>query len=150
MHSMRYVLAATICTLLLAGLLAGCGSDDSAEPAETEPGIEWQGVPEPRPRDGMLEVEAFRSYTESVDAEFEREPQTLVREYLRIEDGTLTVQGPRATLLRDSLEDDSVRAERWVLDLEREGDVWAVAAARWEQRCHEQRGHPTFSPELCL
>lgn len=147
MHSMRYVLAATICTLLL---LAGCGSDDSAEPAETEPAIAWEGVPERRPRNGVLDVEAFRTYAESVDVAFEREPQMLVREYLRIEDGTLTVQGPRATLLRDSLEDDSIRAERWLLDVAKDGDVWTIVSARWEQRCHEQRGHQTFSPELCV
>lgn len=146
MHSMRYVLAAMICTLLL----AGCGSDDSAEPAETEPAIEWQGVAELRPGDGMLDVDGFRMYAESVDAAFEREQKSLVREYLRIEDGTLTVDGPRATLLRDSLEDDSVRAERWLLDVAKDGDVWTIVSARWEQRCHEQRGHQTFSAELCI
>lgn len=142
MLGMRYVLAATFC----ACVLAGCGGDDdsSATPAT------WEGVAELRPRNGALDVEAFRSYLERVDAEFERKPETLVREYLRIEDGTLTVDGPRTTLLRDSLEDDSVRAERWLLDLAREGDVWTIVAARWEQRCHEQRGHQEFTPELCI
>jgi hypothetical protein len=131
-------------------LLSGCGGDDSAEPGDDGRAIEWQGVAELRPRDGALDVEGFRTYTESVDAAFERKPETLVREYLRLTDGTLTVEGPRATLLRDSLEDDSVRAERWLLDVAKDGDAWTIVAARWEQRCHEQRGHQTFTPELCL
>jgi hypothetical protein len=142
----KQLLVTAACALAL----AGCGGDDSAAPADTEPALTWQGVSEPRPRDGVLEVEAFRSHTEAVDAEFEREPEALVRKYLGVGDGALIVDGPRATLLRDSLEDDSIRAERWLVDLEREGDVWAVAAARWEQRCHENRGHQMFSPELCV
>jgi hypothetical protein len=145
MRPMRCALAATICVLLL----AGCGSDDG-DAAGTTTVAGWEGVPEPRPRSGMLDVEGFRSYTESVDADFETDQEALVREYLRVEDGEVTVGGPRTTLLRDSLEDDSVRAERWLLDLAREGDVWTIVAARWEQRCHEQRGHQAFSPELCI
>jgi hypothetical protein len=146
MHAMRYVLAATFCAFLL----AGCGGDDDGDTAGTETVATWEGVPEPRPRDGVLDVERFRSYTESVDAEFETDPEALVREYLRVEDGEVTVDGPRTTLLRDILEDDSVRAERWLLDLSRDGDVWTIVAARWEQRCHENRGHQAYSPELCI
>jgi len=143
---MRYVLVATFCAVLL----AGCGGDDADEAATTEPAPTWEGVSELRPRDGTLDVEEFRAYTESVDEEFEADPEALVREYLRVDDGEVTTDGPRTTLLRDSLEDDSVRAERWLLDLAREGETWTIAAARWEQRCHENRGHQAFSPELCI
>jgi hypothetical protein len=131
-------------------LLAACGGDDDGDAAGTTAVAAWQGVPELRPRSGTLDVEGFRSYTESVEADFETDEEALVREYLGVEDGEVTVDGPRTTLLRDSLEDDSVRAERWLLDLAREGDVWMIVAARWEQRCHEQRGHQEFTPELCI
>ncbi len=144
---MRYVLAATICVLLF----AGCGGgDDAATPSTTQHAIDWEGVPEPRPRDGVLAVDAFRSYLRAVEAEWEREPEAVVRRYLRIDDGALTVDGTRAILLRDSLEDDSVAAERWVLELERDGENWSLHAARWEQRCHQGRGHQEFGNELCL
>jgi hypothetical protein len=146
MHAMRYVLAATLCAFLL----AGCGGDDADEAATTEPAPTWDGLAELRPRDGVLDVEGFRAYAEGVAEEFETDPEALVREFLRVEDGEVTTNGPRTTLLRDSLEDDSVRAERWLLDLSRDGDVWTIVAARWEQRCHENRGHQDFSPELCI
>ena len=38
--------------------------------------------------------------------------------------------------MRDNLEDDSVRAERYTLELERDGDVWTLVSARRDQRCH--------------
>jgi hypothetical protein len=144
MHAVRYVLVAAMSAVLLVG--CGGGDDDSgAAQADV-----WQGVAELRPRDGVLDVEAFRSHLESVDAEYEQKPETLVREYLGVADGELTVEGPRATLLRDSLEDDSVRAERWLLDVAKDGDTWTIVAARWEQRCHQNRGHQEFTPELCV
>jgi len=146
MNSMRYVFAATISALLL----AGCGGDDADEAADTQPPPTWNGVAELRPRGGVLDVAPFRRYTESVEEEFESDPEALVREYLGLEDGEVTTDGPRTTLLRDSLEDDSVRAERWLLDLSREGDVWTIVAARWEQQCHRGRGHQDFGNELCL
>ena len=143
---MRYVLLVTISALVL----AGCGTDETAEPSETQPTIDWDGVAEPRPRGGELEVESFRRYAEAVDEGWERDAEALVREYLRIDDGVLTVDGEQATLLRDRLEDDSVRAERWVLALDRDGEVWTLRSARWEQRCHQGRGHQDFGNELCL
>jgi hypothetical protein len=145
--AMRYVLTATLCAFLM----AGCGGGGEAdEGATTEPPLTWEGVAELRPRDGVLDVEEFGAYTERVDEEFEVDPEALVREYLRVEDGEVTADGPRTTLLRDSLEDDSVRAERWLLDLAQEGGTWWIVAARWEQRCHENRGHQDFSPQLCI
>jgi hypothetical protein len=144
---MRYVLVATMCALLL----AGCGGDDADEAAPTTaPALTWDGVSELRPSDGVLDVEEFRAYTESVDEDFETDPEALVREYLRVEGGEVTTDGPRTTLLRDSLEDDSVRAERWLLDLAQDGETWSIVAARWEQRCHENRGHQDFGPQLCI
>jgi hypothetical protein len=147
MLAVRYVLVATFSALLL----TGCGGGESgAVPTETSTAIGWEGVAELRPRDGELEVDEFRAFAAGVDAIWEREPEALVREYLGVDDGEVTVDGPRTTLLRDSLEDDSVRAERWLLDLAQEDETWTIVAARWEQRCHENRGHQDFSPELCI
>src|ERR671917_608590 len=139
MSEMRYVLVATMCALLL----AGCGADDPNDEAAPTTGavLTWDGVSELRPRDGVLDVDEFRRYTESVAEGFETDPEALVREYLRVEGGDVSTDERRMTLLRDSLEDDSVRAERWLLDLAQEDGTWSIVAARWQQRCHENRGH---------
>jgi len=134
-----------ILALVLGTTVAACGGADDAEPPAS-----WSGLQRPYPADGVLPVDGFRAYAESQDADWERDPETLVREYTRLADGAVTVESGRVTLLRDSLEDDSVRAERYVLELERDDDVWTLVSARWEQRCHEQRGHQEFSPELCV
>jgi Tfp pilus assembly protein PilP len=129
--------------LLLVLALAGCGGGSGEA-------HEWAGLERPYPENGVLPVDEFREHAESVDEDWEREPEALAREYLGVEDGTVTMAGPRLTLLRDSLEDDSVRAERYVLELEQDDDVWELVSARWEQRCHLMRGHQEFTPELCL
>jgi hypothetical protein len=142
LSSMRLM---AILVLVLATSVAACGgADDSPPPAS------WGGLQRPYPADGVLPVEDFRAYAESLDADWERDPEALAREYTQVTDGAVTVDDKRVTLLRGSLEDDSVRAERYLLDVEREDDVWTLVRARWEQRCHEQRGHQEFSPELCV
>ena len=142
LFSMRQL---AILALVLGTAVAACGGADDAEPP-----VSWGGLQRPYPAGGVLPVDDFRAYAESLDADWERDPETLAREYTRVTDGAATVEGGHVTLLRDSLEDDSVRAERYVLDLERDDDVWTLVRARWEQRCHAQRGHQEFSPELCV
>jgi hypothetical protein len=143
LHAFR-VRAVAVVFLLFATLVAACGGESQpASPAT------WNGPQRPYPADGVLSVDGFRAYADSVDADWERDPAALAREFVRA-DGQTTVSDSRVTLLRDSLEDDSVRAERYLLDLERDGDVWTLKSARWEQRCHVGRGHQDFSPELCL
>jgi hypothetical protein len=129
--------------LVLAIGVAACGGTDEVSRAT------WSGPSFPYPDDGILPVEDFRSYADAVDAGWEHDPAALAREFVG-KDGAVSVNGTEVTLLRDGLEDDSVRAERFVLDVEREGDVWSLVAARWEQRCQERRGHQEFSPELCV
>ena len=127
--------------LALAVTAAGCdGSDGSA----------WTGPEELRPRDGKLDVARFRDHAQAVDEEWERTPEGVAREFLNVRDGGTTFDGNTVVFLRDDLQDDSIRAERWVLELEQQGDEWELVAARWEQRCHAGRGHQQFSPELCL
>jgi len=87
---------------------------------------------------------------EIVNREWERDPEGVAREYLQMEEGDASLDGSMMTILRDGLEDDSIRAERWILELEPLGDRWQLVSARWEQRCHPGRGHVTFSPERCI
>jgi len=128
---------------VLASAIAGCGGS-------SEPHAEWAGPPELRPREGILVVETFRQHAEAVDEDWESDPEALAREFLQRDEGETSVDGDRVTILHDGLEDDSIRAERWVLELVRDEDVWQLVSARWEQRCHADRGHQVFSPELCL
>ena len=51
---------------------------------------------------------------------------------------------------RDGLADDSVRAVRYEVLLEKAGDgTWRLRSAKRLQRCHLNRGHQDFSPQLC-
>jgi len=122
--------------------LAGCSGSD--------PAPEWTAPALLRPSDGLLEVDAFRQHAQAVDEEWERDPAALTREFLGSGDGEASVDENTVTVLRDALEDDSIRAERWVLELEREKGGWELVTARWEQLCQVGRGHQTFSPEPCL
>ena len=132
-----------VLALVLSTAVAACGGTDEAAPAT------WDGLRRPYPTDVVLPVDVFRAYADSVDAGWEHDPAAVTREYVRAA-GVVTVAGSTATLLRDDLEDDSVRSERYVLELEQAGDVWALVSARWEQRCHVGRGHEGWSPELCV
>jgi hypothetical protein len=123
-------------------LLAACGA------SPTHP--DWSGPAELRPSDGMLEVDEFRAHADAVDEEWERDPEALAREYLGGLEGEVSLDGTQVTLLRDDLQDDSVEAERFVLELEQNGESWKLVSAQWEQRCHAGRGHQGFSPELCI
>jgi hypothetical protein len=132
-----------LAALVFALGIAACGGADDPAPAT------WSGPQFPYPADGELPVDGFQAYAESVDAGWERDPAALAREFVRA-DGAVSVDGDRVTLLRDGLEDDSVRAERYVLSLGREGEIWRLDAARREQRCQAGRGHQEFGPALCL
>jgi hypothetical protein len=136
--------ALVLAAVLLALAACGGGGGDPAHAAA------WNG-PEPGfPEGGSFDVEAFRAHAAAVDEPWDADPEATARAFLDVDDGRTTVDGARVTIVRDSLEDDSVEALRYVVDLERDGDGWTVAAARWEQRCHAGRGHRDFSPELCI
>jgi len=129
--------------LVFAVGVAACGGTSSGTTA-------WNGPPRPFPDDGVLAVDQFNDYADAVGGEWTRDAEQLAFEFTRAQNGEVSVDGDRVTLLRDDLEDDSVRAERYVLELMREGDELRLASARWEQRCHLGRGHQDFSPELCV
>ena len=122
--------------------VAACGGTSSGPTT-------WEGPPRPFPDDGVLAVDGFNDYVDATEGGWRLDPGQLALEFTQ-SSGRVTVEGDRVTVLRDDLEDDSVRAERYVLELRPDGDEWRLDSARWEQRCHVGRGHQEFSPELCV
>jgi hypothetical protein len=53
-------------------------------------------------------------------------------------------------VLLDGLGDDSVRAERWTLEFEPDGESYLLTSAQWATRCQPGRGHQDFSPDDCV
>ena len=172
-------------TALLVVLLAsGCAGDDESATetvtvttattvtvaatttqttTEAVPPGRWSGPPEPLPANGMLPVDAFNAYAESVDEPWERDLAATTYEFVGREESeapSVSFQassGPEgdgptsASLLLDGLLDDSVRARRFDLTLSRRQDgTWRLVSASWAQRCQEGRGHQAFTPALCL
>jgi hypothetical protein len=103
----------------------------------------------------MLAVGEYNEYAESLSSE-QRQPRPMVLEFLQPRDPyDLTVNeragGATAVVLRDDLEDDSVKAERTQVELGLgSGGEWRLMSAQVMYQCHEGRGHAGFSPELCL
>jgi len=54
------------------------------------------------------------------------------------------------TVTLDGLADDSIRAERWSLAFEPDGETYRLTTALREQRCQPNRGHQGFSADDCL
>jgi hypothetical protein len=137
-------------------LAAGCGGSDEAAPAS------WQGLPQPLPADGTVPVEGFSDFSESVDEAWERTPAAVAAVFAAPRDveARVSVSVPArpggastatADVVVDGLADDSVRALRYELALERvEAAVWRVVSATWSQRCQPGRGHQEFSAALCV
>jgi hypothetical protein len=138
---------------ILALATAGCGDDDGGRAA-------WEGPPEPA-ADGTVGVEEFNSYLEDVDEAWEGSAAVIAAEFVRLDERTATRTtideqgsaegaGPATvTLTLDGLLDDSVRAERWTLELSPSGETFEVTSARRDLRCQPGRGHQDFSPEPC-
>jgi len=135
--------AACLLVLVSAGV-AGCGGD----------GAEWAGPP-PAAADGAVSVAGF-----GVAA---RSPLDTAAAFLRLDEreaATTTLVsrtgaegGALATVTAtfDGLLDDSVRAERYVLELERADDgTWHLVSAALGRRCQAGRGHQAFTPAPCV
>ena len=164
--------------LLAALVLGGCAGDEpsasqtvtvttattvTVSETTTAPPGTWDGLPEPLPPDGVLPVDAFNTFAESVDEPWERDLAATTDEFVgRDENDAPSVSfqatsGPEGggpanvSLLLDGLLDDSVRARRYELTLSRREDgTWRIDSVTWAQRCHDGRGHQAFTPELCV
>ncbi len=134
-------------------VLAGCGSDGRQD---------WAGPPRPA-ADGSVAVGAFNDFLAGDGKDFARSPVAAVAEFLRLDRSTAgstsvtsTTRGESrspATVVAvlDRLLDDSVRSQRWVVELELGSpDAWRLRSAAWAQRCHPGRGHDGFSTDRCL
>lgn len=153
-------------------LLPGCsvGDDETASTVTTTvtstvtteaPSSDWPGPPRASER-GAVPVDAFNRHLRSEPGGASRSPVLVAAEFLgpRGEASTTTltargqVEGSRRVLVRIAragLLDDSVEAIRYTLALiRRPNERWEVLSARFSQRCHQGRGHRSFSPKLCL
>jgi hypothetical protein len=130
--------------------VAGCGGD-----------VPDVGQPTKQP-DGTASVTEFAEYAQAVDEDWEHSPAMTAGEFLQLDQRTATKttieatasaegRGPQTVVVTlDGLLDDSVRAERWTLSFEPDGDVYRLTESTWAQRCQPERGHQDYSPEPCL
>ena len=144
-----------VSALVLGLTLAGCGGDGNDDEAT------WAGPPDPA-ADGTVAVDGFVEYAQGVEEDWEGSAAMSAGEFLRLDERSAartTIEataspegtGPETVVVTlDGLADDSVRAERWTLRLEPDGDVFTLTEARRDQRCQPGRGHQDFSPELCV
>lgn len=151
---MRLAAYAAVSLSLVA--LAGCdgNGDDNGDAA-------WTGPPEPA-ADGSVSVAEFAGYRDGVEERWEGSAELTAAEFLRLDERTAvrtTIAGegvgegagPRTvTVTLDGLLDDSVRAERWTLVFEPDGESYRLETAVRTLRCHPGRGHPGFAPEPCV
>ena len=147
---MRVLAYAAPLSVVLA--LAGCGDSGST--------AEWS-VP-PDPRDTPAAVASFKAYAADVEERWEGSAAMTAAEFLRLDERTAartTIEGsasaegtgPETVVVTlEGLLDDSVRAERWTLELAPQDDRFELTSARWEQRCQPGRGHEDFSTEPCI
>jgi hypothetical protein len=163
---MRHRLGIALGVLTAGALLAtGCGygDDDDDEPSSPPPAQAAPPVPDPDPSTGSLPVDEFNGFVERARPAFATSALLTAIEFANAGEGqaatTSVVASEGAegnsdeasvTVTREGLADDSVRAVRYVIVLDRNGDgTWNVRSARRLQRCHLNRGHQEFSPQLC-
>jgi hypothetical protein len=132
------------------------------EPSPTVAPV-WDQFPTLEPS-GRIPFDEFNSYLESAQPPWASSPLRASLEFLRLDEPVaLTTSvvmetsppegGERAvvTVSKEGLADDSIRALRYVLQFERQGDgSWRLLSAEWTQRCWDGRGHQDFTPELCI
>lgn len=100
-----------------------------------------------------MAVDEFNAYLDTLTTK--PEVRELSVDYLRpVEPYTVNVVsrpgGSTVTVVRDDLEDDSVRAQRYTLEVGLGSKGLFLGSARIDYRCQTGRGHQDFSPELCL
>ena len=154
----------SLVALLFLVVAAGCGygDDDEEDQPQAPPAAAAPRMPEAE-ADGGIAVEGFNNYLETTRPAFASSSLRTAIEFTNTGEGQASVttvvaeEGPEGggddasvTLTREGLADDSVRAVRYVVELER-GDegTWRLRSAQRLQRCQPERGHQDFSPQLC-
>ncbi|MBA3374271.1 MAG: hypothetical protein H0U00_00370 [Actinobacteria bacterium] len=139
---------------LAIGSLTACGNDVDVE-------LVWSRPPDPNPA-GIVSTNGFATYQDNVDEQWERSAAMAAAEFLRLDQRTAartTIDGKAGaegigpqtvTVTLDGLADDSIRAERWSLAFEQDGESYRLTTALREQRCQPNRGHQEFSANDCI
>ncbi len=138
--------------VILAALsAAGCGAKEDAT---------WS--PPPLLSRGELRIDGFNAYAAASDERFASSPSLTALKLVSPEerpgatvsfDQTGGEDAPTAQvrITFSRLEDDSVEAVRYVIELRRsDDDRWLVESAQRTFRCHRGRGQQSFEADLCL
>jgi hypothetical protein len=139
-----------------AGLvLAGCGSSGGSRAA-------WSGPPKPDAA-GHVETSGFNDFLAGDGKPFAQSPVAAAAAFLALDrssaaETTIVATSPgevrnfsEVVATQDGLLDDSVRATRYTLELQRDKDrLWRLRAVDWAQRCRPGRGHQGFTAEDCV
>jgi hypothetical protein len=155
------VLVLTLSLVLAAG--CGYGDDDDDEQESRPPAQAAPRVPEPKDGTGALPVDEFNDFVSRARPAFATSAVRTAIEFTNVGEGMaattslVALEGPEGnadeasvTVTRDGLPDDSVRALRYRIVLERADDrSWRLQSAQRTQRCHEGRGSQEFSTKLC-
>ncbi len=133
--------------------LAGCGSSSG-------PKAGWSG-PAPASADGTLAVGDFNNFLAGDGQAFAASPVMAATEFLRLDQvdaGKTTIVSTTPGEVRDQasvvvtldgLLDDSVRATRYEMELDRPNSDWRLSSAKLAYRCQPGRGHAGFSTQPC-
>ena len=168
MRILRFAVTSRL-VLLLALLVfaaAGCGygdDDDDESPPMPPPAQAVPPLPQPESGTGKIAVAEFNDYLAEAGPSFATDALSTAEEFVHVGEGqaartsVVETEGPEGggdeasvQVTRDGLADDSVRAVRYELQLEKAGDgTWRLRSAKRLQRCHLNRGHQDFSPQLC-
>jgi hypothetical protein len=161
------VIARLAVLLALLVLAAGCGYGDDDDDEETTqmspPAQAVPPLPQPDPGTGTIAVADFNDYLAEAGPSFATDALSTAEEFVHVGEGqaartsVVETEGPEGggdeasvQVTRDGLADDSVRAVRYEVLLEKAGDgTWRLHSAKRLQRCHLNRGHQDFSPQLC-
>jgi hypothetical protein len=54
------------------------------------------------------------------------------------------------TMITDGLADDSVRAEKYRIEMQLVGELWKITWAGTQVKCYEGRGHTDWSKQPCV
>jgi hypothetical protein len=167
-HTFRVTVGRTaghaLVLLLALVLAAGCGyGDDDEEPEARPQAHAVPGVPEPEDGTGSLPVDEFNDFVDEARPAFGSSALRTAIEFAHAGEGqaattsVVVFEGPEGTadeatvtVTRDGLADDSTRALRYLIVLERADDEsWRLRSARRTQRCQTGRGSQAFSTKLC-
>ena len=150
------------CSYLFGGSSETATLTATGPPPSPPPDVVTVGPP-PAPPGGTASADALNRRLSAVDEKFERTPAGVASEFASLvatearKVSLDVVANPdggdaaAATIVVDGLLDDSVRALRYELALERAPDgTWRIASVEQTQRCAPGRGHQNFSTAPCV